>query len=209
MEREFLGVWIPKEIYLNKELTPTDKLLLAEITSLAKNGECFASNQHFSEFLGISKSQVSRLITKLVRLNFISVVITYKELTKEVDKRVITPIGVKADTPTHGRVYPLRMEAHTPTHERVDPMRVDAYYKEQVKEQYKEQVKDIKKTKQKNVSAELENEFELLWKKYPRKLGKANALKAYIKARKGNKTTYETIENGLYRYIDYLKSKWN
>ena len=25
-EREFLGVWIPKDIYLHKELTPTEKL---------------------------------------------------------------------------------------------------------------------------------------------------------------------------------------
>jgi len=51
----------------------------------------------------------------------------------------------------------------------------------------------------------LEKEFETLWKLYPKKDGKKDAKRHYIRARK-NKIPYETIENGLYRYIDYLKS---
>ena len=90
-EREFLGVWIPKEIYLHKELTPTEKLLLAEITSFAKNGVCFASNEHFSSFLGISKDRVSKTDYKLRGKDLITVEIIYKEGTKEVEKRLINP----------------------------------------------------------------------------------------------------------------------
>ena len=30
-KREFLGIWIPKEIWLNKNLSITEKCLLAEI----------------------------------------------------------------------------------------------------------------------------------------------------------------------------------
>ena len=56
-EREFLGVWIPKEIYLHKELTPTEKLLLVKSQALLKMAYAFASNEHFSSFLGISKDQ--------------------------------------------------------------------------------------------------------------------------------------------------------
>lgn len=50
----------------------------------------------------------------------------------------------------------------------------------------------------------LEEEFEIIWKDYPRKQGKANALKSYIKARKKG-TTKEDIYNGLQDYIKYLK----
>jgi DNA-binding Lrp family transcriptional regulator len=207
-EREFLGVWIPKEIYLHKGLTPTEKLLLAEITSFAKNGTCFASNEHFSDFLGISKSQVSRLITKFKRNGFITVDLIYKEGTKEVDKRLITPIRIDAHTPsTHGCADPIGVDAHTPTHERAYPIGVDAYYKEHVKEQDKEQDKD-KKTNKKEISpAKLENEFQKLWSLYPKKHGKQKALQAFTKARKIKKIPYETIENGLYKYIGYLEQQ--
>lgn len=47
---------------------------------------------------------------------------------------------------------------------------------------------------------ELENEFNELWKLYPKKRGRANALKDYCKARKDG-TTKEEIENGLKQYV--------
>lgn len=204
MERDFLGVWIPKEIYLHQDLTPTEKLLLAEISSFATNGICFASNQHFSDFLGISKSQVSRLISKLSKMNLISVELIYKLGSKEVDKRIITPISMNADTPTHECVYPLSVDAYTPTHECLDPMRIDAYDKEQYKTQSKEQVKNknkkTKKTKQPN------EDFESLWKMYPRKQGsKKKAQDSYEKAIKNGSATYEQVRNGIEMYIKYNK----
>lgn len=206
-ERGFLGVWIPKEIYLHKELTPTEKLLLAEITALHGSGSCFASNQHFSEFLGISKSQVSRLLTKLARMNFISVEIVYINGTKEVDKRFLTPIGVDSHTPTHECAYPLRIDAYTPTHENVYPIRMDAYINNNVKEQEKEQIKEKKKTNKKKSASnsEYEKEFETLWASYPKKKNRKDALLSYIKARKTKNYTYETIKIGLERYIEQLE----
>lgn len=209
-ERQFEGVWIPKEIYLHKGLTPTEKLLLAEIKCFAKNGVCFASNEHFAEFLGISKKHVSRLLSKLASLSFITTELIYKEGTKEVDKRVITPIPIETDTPPHTGVYPMDIQGDTSPHESGDPLCVDAYYKVQDKIQDKEQDKIIKKINKKDKknssSAELESEFELLWEKYPRKIGKAKALQSYIKARKSKKYTFETIEIGLNKYLEYLKS---
>lgn len=52
--------------------------------------------------------------------------------------------------------------------------------------------------------SQLENEFEIIWAEYPRKLGKANALKSYIKARKKG-TTKEDVWNGLNDYLNYIK----
>jgi CRISPR/Cas system-associated protein Cas5 (RAMP superfamily) len=57
----------------------------------------------------------------------------------------------------------------------------------------------------KKVSTELENEFEEIWSMYPKKQGKTNALKSYIKARK-NGVDKETVWNGLGSYIDYIKA---
>lgn len=207
MERQFLGVWIPKEIYLHKGLTPTEKLLLAEISSFSKNGICFASNEHFSEFLGVSKKHVSRLISKFVEMGFVTVELIYKNNTKEVEKRTITPIYIQEDTPPHLGGYPHHIQEDTPPLSCVDPLPIDAYYKEQDKNTIKEQDK-VKKINKKEISAKkLEEEFEQLWKIYPRKLGKKKAFDSFKKARKIKKIPYETIENGLYRYIKYLEQQ--
>jgi DNA-binding Lrp family transcriptional regulator len=206
MERQFEGVWIPKEIYLNKDLTPTEKMLLAEIRSFSKNGTCFASNEHFSEFLGISKGHVSKLLTKLNKLGLITVELIYKKDSKEVDKRVVTPISFNEYTPTPARVDPLLAEEYTPTHSGLDPLLVDEQDKIQVTNTIKVQVKKNKKINKKNSdSSEFESEFESLWAKYPKKLGKDKALLSYIKARKSGKYTFNDIKNGLNKYIDYIE----
>lgn len=51
---------------------------------------------------------------------------------------------------------------------------------------------------------ELEEEFEIIWEKYPKKQGKANALKSYIKARKKG-TTKEEVWSGLGSYLEYIR----
>lgn len=50
---------------------------------------------------------------------------------------------------------------------------------------------------------QLEEEFNVIWKEYPRKQGKTNALKAYMKARKKG-TTKEAVMIGLDNYIKYI-----
>ena len=52
--------------------------------------------------------------------------------------------------------------------------------------------------------SQLEEEFNFIWAEYPKKQGKANALKAYIKARK-NGTTKEEVKQGLNNYLSYIK----
>lgn len=54
-----------------------------------------------------------------------------------------------------------------------------------------------------------EKEFEILWKMYPRKIGKDKALSYYIKARKNKKcpTTFEQVEQGIKNYCAEIKAK--
>lgn len=71
MNRDFKGVWIPKEVWLNKELSLTEKALLIEIDSLDNEFHCVATNSYFAEFLGCSIPTVTRAIAHLKDLGYI------------------------------------------------------------------------------------------------------------------------------------------
>lgn len=51
----------------------------------------------------------------------------------------------------------------------------------------------------------LKDEFEKLWKLYPKKHGKDKAYSYYEKARK-NGTSYEEIEQGILAYVEYIRA---
>lgn len=51
-----------------------------------------------------------------------------------------------------------------------------------------------------------ESEFDSIWKLYPRKEGKSNAYKSYVKARKDGETK-ESILDGLNRYLTQIKAE--
>lgn len=92
LHRDFKGVWIPKEIYLDKNLTVMEKLLFTEIDSLSKeNVGCIASNSYLAEFLGIHKSGVSKLIKSLSEKGYVSVELMYEG--NEVIERKIRVLG--------------------------------------------------------------------------------------------------------------------
>lgn len=75
-ERDFKGVWIPREIWLSNELSLFEKCLLVEIDSLDCGPKhCFKSNESLAEFLGCSVPTVSRGVKNLAQKKFISVVI--------------------------------------------------------------------------------------------------------------------------------------
>lgn len=71
-KRDFQGIWIPRMVYLHPGLNWYAKILFLEIHSFTENGkECFMSNEYISDFLGISKRQVTRYITDLKDLGWI------------------------------------------------------------------------------------------------------------------------------------------
>lgn len=71
-DRDFKGVWIPKEIWLNEELTMLEKCILTEIDSL-DNGEngCIAGNEYLAKFCQCSETKVSNAVSKLIKLGYI------------------------------------------------------------------------------------------------------------------------------------------
>ena len=70
-------------------LKPNAKLLYGEITALSnKLGYCYASNNYFAELYGVSKNTVSRWLSDLKKLGFITIEIQRNE-KKEIIKRII------------------------------------------------------------------------------------------------------------------------
>lgn len=71
-ERDFKGVWIPKEIWLDKRLNMLEKGILTEIDSLDdEETGCFASNQYLAEFCQCSETKVSTAVSKLIELGYV------------------------------------------------------------------------------------------------------------------------------------------
>lgn len=88
--RGFKGVWIPDRLYLTREFTPNEKFVLIEIYSLTRKDRlCYATNKHFSDFVGLSESAIKKMMTKFEKLGYISRTIEYKNGSKEIIRRFI------------------------------------------------------------------------------------------------------------------------
>jgi hypothetical protein len=73
VENNFKGVWIPREIWLNDELTLNEKLFYAEIDSLDNDKGCYATNNYFADFFSLSSMRCSQIIKALNEKNYISI----------------------------------------------------------------------------------------------------------------------------------------
>lgn len=70
-DRKFKGVWIPKEIWLSKDLSMLEKVLLVEIDSLDNENHCIAGNEYFAEFCNCSTATITRAVSHLKDLGYI------------------------------------------------------------------------------------------------------------------------------------------
>ena len=89
---------ISAEVRYDKNLTANSKLLYAEITALLNmNGECFATNKYFANLYGKSIVTISKWVSELVANGYVSTYYTYKQGTKEIDRRYISILkgGIK------------------------------------------------------------------------------------------------------------------
>ena len=91
--RKFKGIWIPEYLWFYNGLSLNEKFFYLEIDSLDNEDGCYASNDYFSRFSGLSKSRCSEIIKSLEQKGIIAVTVYYKmkggKPTKEVEKRVI------------------------------------------------------------------------------------------------------------------------
>ena len=96
--KEFKGVWIPYEILTDIKLNDKEKFVYSMILYLSKEKECIMSNSYISELLNIKKIQASRIINSLKKKGYLKVDIIYKENSREIALRKITPIYKNVNT---------------------------------------------------------------------------------------------------------------
>ncbi len=96
--KEFKGVWITYEILTDIKLNDKEKFVYSMILYLSKEKECIMSNSYISELLNITKIQASRIINSLKKKGYIKVDIIYKENSREIALRKITPIYKNVNT---------------------------------------------------------------------------------------------------------------
>lgn len=67
-KREFTGVWMPREVLDNNDLTFFQKVLYCDIASFS---DCFMSNAKLAKRYNMSEKSISKNITHLIELGFL------------------------------------------------------------------------------------------------------------------------------------------
>lgn len=80
------------------------------ILTLSKNQECIMSNAYISSMLNITKVHASRLISSLRNKGYIKVKLIYKENSKEILKRILTPINNHVNTYKPNSTRPINTD---------------------------------------------------------------------------------------------------
>jgi hypothetical protein len=98
-QREFKGIWIPKEIWEDDNLTMAEKIFLVEINSLDNTEKgCYANNEYFSKFFKVSKNRVSEVINSLVEKGYLKSSIKEGEGNKRMLKTLYNFSGIGSTT---------------------------------------------------------------------------------------------------------------
>lgn len=177
--RDFKGVWIPKQVWLDERLSALDKIILTEIDSLDGERGCYASNKRLADFCQCSESKISKSISLLIELNYI-----YVE-SFDGRKRILRSRLSKNNNQTsknYDAGEQKKRHINTNINTTINTNKIN------------NNDQPAKPSDQ-----ELLNEFEDLWHTYPRKQGKAKALEAYKRARKAG-VDKTTVLDGITRY---------
>lgn len=183
---------IPANVRYNNELMPNAKLLYGEITALCnKEGVCWATNEYFANLYSVSERTITDWVKKLEQFGYISTELQTKRYEDGTVKK-IRLIHIELLRQNHIELFPQNHIEEKFAYNNTSNINITR--------------------KEDNISNDIlskkdfENDFEILWKMYPRKQGKTNALKSFIKARKKG-VSIETITLGLQRFCDYVKNK--
>lgn len=191
--RDFKGVWIPKDIWLDKSLNALEKVILAEIDSLDNEeyGHCTASNEYFSEFCQCSKDKVTRAVRKLVASGYIEVV-SFNGRTR-VLKSNVSKCGsrVRKNTRQSQKISEAESEKIGAININNNTSINNTLVQNNL---HDTEIDPVEKKKQEKL-AELKENFEKIYAIYPKKKGKTNAFthyKGYV-SKQGRKINDEWV----------------
>lgn len=172
---------IPANVRYDDSLIPSAKLLYGEITALCnEKGYCWASNEYFANQYKVSKPTIQNWLKSLEEKGYIYREVKYKEGSKEIEARYIRILGGGRQENLvrgHQEIYQDNNTSFNNTFNNID-----------------------------HSSSKLKNDFDKLWKLYPRKKGKTAAFKHYKKAIKDGATNKQ-IQDGILSYKKEIETK--
>ncbi len=190
--QEFKGIWIPKKICDLENLGWTEKIILSEILAFSKQNECYATNEHFSKLLKISKDSVSRTICKLVKQGYLNSTMKYKTNKKEVlqrilklnekiplDKNIDVSLCSNADTSTHECQSTIGTQAFDPSAQ-MPNRKYNINNNKKINDTYAQSGVQIENRIQNETILE---KFERFYNAYPKKKSRGKALNWFKKHR--------------------------
>lgn len=72
MERQNKGIWIPIEIWEDKNLTWNEKILFLEIDSFTtKEKDCYISNEYIAKLLGVTETSANKILSSLISKGYV------------------------------------------------------------------------------------------------------------------------------------------
>lgn len=89
---DFKGLWIPFQVLTDKHLSDKEKFILCLIAYKSKfTKECSLSNKYLSSIFNVSETQISKLISSLVKKKYVDIQLMYENDSKEIKARIIRP----------------------------------------------------------------------------------------------------------------------
>lgn len=177
-DREFKGVWIPREIWLDERLNALDKIILAEIDSLDNGDEhCHAGNDYLAQFCQCSTSKVTKTVSKLIELGYVKVH-SFDGRTRRLRSCLVYC------TPQDSKIYEAEQQ-------NVRPINISIN-------------QSIKHTPRKSAKSVFTDGFDEFWAVYPKKDAKQAAIKAWNKLKPDDELKQNIIDS-VRRNID---GKW-
>lgn len=205
-EQEFVGVRlflnIPAEVAHDPRFKSDKSILLfGEIFSMLNvTGSFFMSNKEMAKRIRVkSEKTVQNCLNELEELGYIKrEIITDKKSGKIIGRGKIT-------SPYCNR-FMGGVTDYTPPRNELHPGDVTDYA---IKEQYNKTFNNNRSTAKavdRVSEKQLKEDFEKLWKLYPRKEGKKKAFEAYKRAIKKD-TTNKDIQTGIVNYIKHINAQ--
>lgn len=175
-DADHLAVWI--YLLCHAVWTPTDVMFHGERITL-QAGQFTTGRKIIADTLKISESKVQRILKRFE---------SEQQIEQRTDRqcRLITIVSWDEYQSCEQRIEQQVNNDRTTSEQRVNT---------------KKEYKNIK-TKERNIYIA---EFDELWSIYPKKQGKENAKKSYLKAR-AEGVTREDVEKGIKAYADYIEA---
>ena len=175
---------IPAQVRYAADLPPGAKILYAEISSLTDaRGYCFASNEYFADLYGASIRTIQRYLTALQNGGFIRI---QDGAGGSEQRKIFAGINPIADT--HDKIVMAPMTETSPPHD--NSVADNLNNKKENRKEEQIPPKPPRGRAAKKAPDHLPEEFDRLWKAYPRGEDKQGAIAEWDKLKPDEATVY-------------------